>query len=182
MDQLRRKGGAPEYETSFVSAVQRSDHLSVTLDQKGRRRELTAAFVVGCDGAHSTVRHLLNLPFEGGEYEALFLLADVQTNEARPADELQLCPSEFGPVAIFPMSATRRRVVATVENAEGDTRSLELVQEILRQRAPIDIEARGLHWSSYFRIHHRQVAELRVGRMFIAGDAAHVHSPFGGKG
>jgi 2-polyprenyl-6-methoxyphenol hydroxylase-like FAD-dependent oxidoreductase len=182
VEHLGRIGGAVEYETSFVSAVQHDDYVSVTLDQKGQRLQSISAFVIGCDGAHSTVRHLLNLPFEGAEYDALFMLADVQTNETLPADELQLCPSEFGPVAIFPMSATRRRIVATIENAEGDAPSLDLVQKILSQRAPSGIEARALHWSSYFRIHHRQVAHLRVGRIFVAGDAAHIHSPFGGQG
>lgn len=182
VEQLQHKGGAVEYETSFVSAVQHDDHVSATLDQKGQRLLLNAAFVVGCDGAHSTVRHLLNLPFEGAEYDSLFMLADVETNETLPADELQLCPSEFGPAAIFPMSATRRRIVATIENAEGEAPTLDLVRQILRQRAPKEIEARGLFWSSFFRIHHRQVAQLRVGRMFIAGDAAHIHSPFGGQG
>jgi FAD binding domain len=132
--------------------------------------------------AHSTVRHRLNLPFEGAAYEATYLLADVQTNETLPADELQLCPNELGPVAIFPMSATRRRIVATIENKEGDAPSLDLVQKLLSQRAPNGIEARSLHWSSYFRIQHRQVAQLRVARIFIAGDAAHIHSPFGGQG
>jgi 2-polyprenyl-6-methoxyphenol hydroxylase-like FAD-dependent oxidoreductase len=57
---------------------------------------LTAAFVVGCDGAHSAVRHLLNLPFEGAAYDALFMLADIDTNDALPADELQLCPQRVG--------------------------------------------------------------------------------------
>ncbi len=181
-EQLQRRGGVVEYETSFVSAVEHQDLVSVTLEGKGQRQETTAAFVVGCDGAHSTVRHLLNLPFAGGEYDDLFMLADVQTNDTLRADELQLCPSEFGPLAIFPMSATRRRVVATIEHAEGDAPSLELVQKTLRQRAPTGIEASALHWSSYFRIHHRHVSELRVGRMFVAGDAAHIHSPFGGQG
>ena len=182
VEQLQRKGGAVEYETTFVSAAQQDDCVSVTVDRKGEPIKLTASFVVGCDGAHSTVRHLLNLPFEGAEYDDSFMLADIETNETLPADELQLCPSEFGPVAIFPMSATRRRIVATIENTEGDAPSLDLVRKILAQRAPSGIEARALHWSSYFRIHHRQVAQLRVGRIFIAGDAAHIHSPFGGQG
>jgi 2-polyprenyl-6-methoxyphenol hydroxylase-like FAD-dependent oxidoreductase len=181
-EELERKGGAVEYETWFVAAVQHDDCVTATLDHRGRRVEVTARFVVGCDGAHSAVRHLLNLPFEGAEYDGLFMLADVQTNEALPADELQLCPSEFGPVAIFPMSATRRRIVATLEHAEGDVPSLDLVRRILAQRAPMGIEAQALHWSSYFRIHHRHVGQLRVGRIFIAGDAAHIHSPFGGQG
>src|SRR5258707_9137276 len=80
------------------------------------------------------------------------------------------------------MSATRRRIVAIVDKTEGDAPSLDLVRSILAQRAPSGIEARALHWSSYFRIHHRQAAQMRVGRVFIAGDAAHVHSPFGGQG
>jgi hypothetical protein len=57
----------------------------------------------------------LNLSLEGGEYDSPFMLADVETNTSLPADELQLCPSDLGPVAIFPMSATRRRVVGAIE-------------------------------------------------------------------
>ena len=184
VDELRRKGGAVEYETSFVSAAQQDDHVKAILDRKGDRFELTASFIVGCDGAHSAVRHLLNLPFEGEQYDVLFMLADVETNDILPADELQLCPSEFGPLAIFPMSVTRRRIVATIENEEKEAEapSLDLVRRILAQRAPNGFEVHAMRWSSYFRVHHRQVAQMRVGRIFIAGDAAHIHSPFGGQG
>jgi len=179
---LRRKGGNVEYETTFVSAAQQDDCVSVTLNHKGEPNSLRAAFVVGCDGAHSKVRQTLNLPLEGGEYDAPFMLADIETCTTLPADELQLCPSEFGPLAIFPMSAARRRIVATIDHPEGDAPSLDLVRKILDQRAPAGIEARALHWSSYFHIHHRHVKRLRTGRIFLAGDAAHIHSPFGGQG
>jgi len=182
VEALRVRGGQVEYETSFASAEQEDGRVRATLEHHGQRFTVSAAFVVGCDGAHSAVRHLLNLPFEGAEYNDLFILADAETNDALPADQLQLCPSEFGPVAIFPMSATRRRIVATVERAESDAPSLEMVQRVVRQRGPAGFEVRRLLWSSYFRIHHRQVAQLRVGRMFVAGDAAHIHSPFGGQG
>jgi 2-polyprenyl-6-methoxyphenol hydroxylase-like FAD-dependent oxidoreductase len=181
-EDLRRKGGAVDYETTFVSATQSDDCVHATLDHKGERQEISSRYVVGCDGAHSAVRHLLNLQFEGAEYHASFMLADVETNETLPADEMQLCPHESGPIAIFPMSATRRRIVATIEKTENDAPALGLVRQILAFRGPSGIEARGLHWSSYFRIHHRQVAKLRVGRIFVAGDAAHIHSPFGGQG
>ncbi len=183
VEELRRRGGTVDYDTACVSAEQQADdYVSVTLDQKGKASKVTAGFVVGCDGAHSKIRHLLNLPFEGTEYSASFMLADVITNEALAADELQLCPHEAGALAIFPMSATRRRVVATIDDVDGDAPSLEVVREMLAERAPQGIEARSLVWSTYFRIHHRHVAQLRVGRMFIAGDAAHIHSPIGGQG
>lgn len=181
-EELQRKGGRVEYETTFISAEQENDGVNAIIDCKGERAKLHATFVIGCDGAHSAVRRTLKLPLEGGEYEDSFMLADIETNETLPANQMQLCPSEFGPVAIFPMNATRRRVVATIERPEGDAPPLDLVRKILVQRAPNGIEARGLHWSSYFRIHHRHTPQLRVGRIFIAGDAAHIHSPFGGQG
>ena len=182
VEQLQRAGGAVEYETRFVSADEQDDHVNVTMERNGEALKLRTSFVVGCDGAHSAVRHLLKLPFEGAEYSDTFILADLETDQSLPADQLQLCPSELGPVAIFPMSATRRRIVASVKITEGDAPSLDLVRRILAERAPSGLEARALHWSSYFRIHHRQVGHLRVGRFFIAGDAAHIHSPFGGQG
>jgi 2-polyprenyl-6-methoxyphenol hydroxylase-like FAD-dependent oxidoreductase len=180
--ELRRKGGAVEYETRFVSASQHADHVVVKLDHKGTSEEVTARFVVGCDGAHSDIRHLLDLSFEGAAYDASFMLADIETDEALPADEMQLCPSAAGPLAIFPMSATRRRMVATVDGPAGEAPSLNTVRQALVERGPGAIEVRGLRWSSYFRIHHRQVNALRVGRIFVAGDAAHIHSPMGGQG
>jgi 2-polyprenyl-6-methoxyphenol hydroxylase-like FAD-dependent oxidoreductase len=181
-DALQRKGGVIEYNTTCVSLEQATDHVRVTIQQNGQPVTVTATYVVGCDGAHSTVRHQVNLSFEGGAYEESFMLADVDTNDALPADELLLCPNADGPVAIFPISPTRRRVVAMVRNASVDrTPTLDDVREVLT-RAPAGLEALNVRWSAYFRIHHRRVEQMRVGRVFVAGDAAHIHSPFGGQG
>jgi 2-polyprenyl-6-methoxyphenol hydroxylase-like FAD-dependent oxidoreductase len=182
VQELRRQGGAVEYNTKFVSADQQEDGISATIDRNGELSKFTASFVVGCDGAHSQVRRGLKIELAGGDYDTPFMLADIETNGTLPADELQLCPNEHGPVAIFPISASRRRIVATIDYPEGAAPSLDLVRKTLSQRAPAGIEARSLHWSSYFRIHHRHAARLRAGRTFIAGDAAHIHSPFGGQG
>jgi 2-polyprenyl-6-methoxyphenol hydroxylase-like FAD-dependent oxidoreductase len=182
LEELERTGESVEYQTSFVSAETRADSVIVRVNCKGQETTLEALYVVGCDGAHSAVRQALALPFDGGEYEATFMLADIDTNETLPANQMQLCPNESGPVAIFPMSVSRRRIVGTVDHREDEAPSLELVQRMLRERGPDGLEARALHWSSYFQIHHRQTARLQAGRSFIAGDAAHIHSPFGGQG
>jgi len=182
VEELKRKGGAVEYETRFVGSVAKDDRVIATLEHDGESQQISAAYVIGCDGAHSAVRHAIGVSLEGGEYLDSFMLADIESNDALPVDELQLCPSEKGPVAVFPISATRRRIVATIEEQQGDAPSLELVRKVIGERAPEGLTAKALHWSSYFRIHHRHASKLREGRMFIAGDAAHIHSPFGGQG
>ena len=158
-EELRRRGGVVEYDTTFVSAEQQGDFVTATLDHKGESKKLTARFVVGCDGAHSRVREVMGLSLEGAEYPDSFMLADIEGNSTLPADELQLCPSESGPVAVFPMSATRRRIVAMIQEPEGDAPSLVFVQRVLAQRAPAGLNAQALHWSSYFRIHHRHATQ-----------------------
>ncbi len=182
LEALQSKGGAVEYGTTFVSLAQREDGVLAELERGGNHFSINARFVVGCDGAHSAVRKVLNLPFEGGDYDATFLLADLETNDALSGDEMQLCSHEDGPLAIFPMSNTRRRIVATIHSADGEAPSLNLVKALLADRAPEGIEAHELHWSSYFRVHHRHVAKAQSARVFLAGDAAHIHSPFGGQG
>jgi 2-polyprenyl-6-methoxyphenol hydroxylase-like FAD-dependent oxidoreductase len=180
--QLRSRGGDVEYETTLVSARDTGSEVEATVERSGSLAVVEAKYLVGCDGAHSTVRRILGLPFEGGDYAEQFMLADAITNDALRADEMQLCPSQDGPLAIFPMNPTRRRLVATVEHLEGDAPSLGLVNDLLKQRGPEGLSAESLIWSTYFRIHHRCVSQMRSGRIFVAGDAAHIHSPFGGQG
>ena len=88
LEKLRTRGGDVEYGIKFVTAEPQDGCVNVTADRNGERTSFTAFFVVGCDGAHSSVRHGLGLALEGGECHDSFMLADIETNEVLPGDEV----------------------------------------------------------------------------------------------
>lgn len=182
VEQLNARGAAVEYQTTLTSAGQTGDAVTAVVERDGVSETVRAAFLVGCDGAHSLVRRTLGLQFEGGDYPEQYMLADVHMTATLPPGEMQLCPSEAGPLAIFPITAERKRLVATIDDAEGDAPSLAQINDVLEQRGPDGFVAESIVWSSYFKIHHRCVSQMSDRRMFVAGDAAHIHSPFGGQG
>jgi 2-polyprenyl-6-methoxyphenol hydroxylase-like FAD-dependent oxidoreductase len=180
--ELRRSGGEVSYGTEALAVEQTEDAVKVQLRSGGEDRWLSAAHVVGTDGAHSAVRHALGLDFGGGSYAASFVLADIETTGDVPADEMQLCPHAAGALACFPMSASRRRIVAMVDAEPAGGPDLAFVQRLLDTRGLEALRATRLIWGSNFKIHHRQASSMRLGRVFLAGDAAHIHSPFGAQG
>jgi 2-polyprenyl-6-methoxyphenol hydroxylase-like FAD-dependent oxidoreductase len=167
----------------------------------GRREEVAADFLVGCDGAHSAVRHALGLGFAGKTIEQTFLLADLRAESPLPEDEFHVFASDEGLTALFPMGGGRHRLVADSPPAPGASGapaataataapaaydapapSLEECRAIVERRTGVELRLTDLAWSSYFHVNSRMVERLRVGRAFVAGDAAHIHSPAGGQG
>ena len=154
----------------------------------GREEEVETAWLVGCDGAHSTVRHGLGFAFQGVAQGDDWMLADVRLegDGTPPTDEIASFLHRDGPFIVFPMPAGRSRIVATAGKAvPGQSRpgpTLADVQAMADQRAESGFRVTDPVWLTHFRISERKVSDYAMGRVFLAGDAAHIHSPAGGQG
>ncbi|MEU4240388.1 FAD-dependent monooxygenase [Actinoplanes sp. NPDC026619] len=160
----------------------RQDDGGVTADLAGGDT-VRARYLVGADGMHSTVRELSGIGFRGDRYAQSFVLADVRMDWELPGAEVQLFFAPAGLVVVAPLPGGRHRIVATLDEAPEQPTAAD-VQALLDVRGPARSPARvrEIMWSSRFRVHHRLADHYRAGRIFLAGDAAHVHSPAGGQG
>jgi 2-polyprenyl-6-methoxyphenol hydroxylase-like FAD-dependent oxidoreductase len=140
-------------------------------------------YVVGADGMHSTVRERAGIGFTGDKYEQSFVLADLHMEWPLSREEVMLFFSPEGLVVVAPLPGGSFRIVATVDDAPEHP-TMSDVQQLLKTRGPGNGGARvqDIIWSSRFRVHHRIADHYRAGRILVAGDAAHVHSPAGGQG
>lgn len=179
-ERLAEAGGTVLRGHAFTVMHEDADGVTVTLDDGTRLR---GRFVVGADGMHSKVREIANIPFRGDSYSESFVLADVRLRGGTPTDEVILFFSPAGMVVVAPLPEGVHRIVATVENAPEQA-DAAWVQALLDargfERDPMNV--REVLWSSRFRVHHRIADRYLQGRVLLAGDAAHVHSPAGGQG
>jgi 2-polyprenyl-6-methoxyphenol hydroxylase-like FAD-dependent oxidoreductase len=144
---------------------------------------LRTRYVVGADGMHSLVRHAAGIGFAGESYEDSFVLADVDMEWEHGRDEVKLFFSPSGLLVVAPLPNGGFRLVGPLDGAPERPGVAEM-QALLDARGPVRGGARvtQVRWSSRFRLHHRVADAYRQGRMFLAGDAAHAHSPAGGQG
>jgi 2-polyprenyl-6-methoxyphenol hydroxylase-like FAD-dependent oxidoreductase len=178
-------GGVIEQRTELTGVCERGDAVDATLrDAEGRATEIRAGYVVGCDGAHSRVRHELGLAFEGQRYAQDFLLADVALDGAGNEDESHIFLRPDGrSLVCLPMGRHRWRVVMpNAGDRGGRPPAFEEIQQQVGQRAPWRITVSDPGWMACFRCHLRSTTAYRRGRVLLAGDAAHIHTPAGGQG
>ncbi|MET7847400.1 FAD-dependent monooxygenase [Streptomyces avermitilis] len=175
---LRALGGDVHRPHEVTSVVQDEDGVTLTTSTG---QTLRAGYVVGTDGMHSTVREAAGIGFTGNAYAESFVLADVVMDWAPGPSEVSLTFGTAGLTVVAPLPNDHYRVVATVDTAP-ESPDLAFVQQLLDERAPGQAKVTGLAWSSRFRVHHRVADRYRAGRVLLAGDAAHVHSPAGGQG
>ncbi len=182
---LADRGVTVERETTLEGFKETGDGVQLTIRQmSGPQESADTSWLLACDGAHSTVRHALGVEFSGNTLDSDFVLADVHVDGALPHDELSMFFSRDGLLAVFPIIGGRFRLVAEVTRGgePGHSPTLSEVQDLLDRRAAIPLRAHDLVWTSNFQINERKVEHYRHGRVFLAGDAAHVHSPAGGQG
>jgi len=182
---VARVGGAIEQGVELLGFSQDDAGVTATVrDRTGTERTITADFLVGCDGAHSRVRHELGLDFEGEAYPQEAWLADVKLDWGRRADEVHFfCRTDGRPLICFPMPGNCWRL-AMPAAGRGDRRvpTLEQVQQLVDERAPERVTVSDPAWLASFRTHRRSAGTYRRGRVLLAGDAIHIHSPAGGQG
>lgn len=189
-DQLKSYKADVERSCELVHITEKTDHIIAKVRKAGgSEEEIICKYLVACDGAHSTARREVKEPFEGGEYDETFQLADVKVEwgEHGAKNELFSFAGAKGNAAIFPMTKDRYRVftILTKEMSEEEVNSeptLEEVQERLDDILPWKLRISDPTWLANFKVRYRKVKNYRHNRVFLAGDAAHCHSPIGGQG
>lgn len=183
---LAELGVQVEWQTELKSFVDEGDHVHSVLQGPAGIEEVDSAWLAGCDGAHSVVRHELGLEFQGKMDMHRWFLLDADISGPAPDGDVLICWHDQGVLAMFHFEEDRWRVIAeqplTDPNAPREDPTLAEFQKLLDERGPEGLTLSNPGWRTEFRIHERKVDKYGVGRAFVCGDAAHVHSPAGGQG
>lgn len=183
---LQKNGHEVEWAKEMVEFEQTDQMGKVIVQaQNGEQEEIRADWVIAADGGSSPLRHALRMEFKGDTYENIFYVVDTDIEWEFEAKKLyaNLAKSSFA--AFFPIKGDKRyRIVGILpeefENEEDV--SFGDIKDTIKKTHQIKLEFGQTHWFSVYKVHHRCINNFRNGRVFFAGDSAHVHSPAGGQG
>lgn len=194
---LARNGGHVEYGATLVDFTESGDVIDARIqDACGESRIIRCRWLVGCDGARSTVRHRLDVAYEGDQYPQTFMLADVDVDWHLPRGRMYRfnVSGEGGEgstsLAALPVRGSARRYRLSMILLPDDaarhtlnaTPDFAEIERIMLPVLPKDTRLSSMRWSSVYRVSHRIAQSYARGRVFLAGDAAHIHPPVGGQG
>ncbi|WP_063765889.1 FAD-dependent monooxygenase [Streptomyces cellulosae] len=177
-------GGWVEWGTELLHLEQDEGGVKALMrDAVGTERREEFAYVVGADGASSRVRDLLGIPFEGATYPIPFVVADIHLDTSLDHDVTHYFCSDKGILVACGLPSGRWRVFTSgPPGLQRDQVDLATVQALVDERGPGGLTLRDPDWVSVFSVHARHAERTRSGRVFLVGDAAHIHSPAGGQG
>jgi 2-polyprenyl-6-methoxyphenol hydroxylase-like FAD-dependent oxidoreductase len=182
---LEAMGVRIERDTELVSLGQQMEGVTARLRRPdGSEETTTARYLAGCDGARSTVREALGIGFEGGTYRSVFYVADVRVTGLDTPHEGHVSLENGDFVLFLPYGDDgRARLIGAIAD-ERSERAESLTFEDVRQDAikRLGVTVQEVTWFSTYRVHHRVAETFRRERIFLLGDAGHVHSPAGGQG
>jgi 2-polyprenyl-6-methoxyphenol hydroxylase-like FAD-dependent oxidoreductase len=182
-EHLQRHGVEIERGVELVGLDAHADRVDCRLRHRdGREEAVQASYVSGCDGAHSTVREQAGIGFAGRPYPQTFLLADLEVDGLEPG-AIHSYLTDAGLLFFFPLGkpATWRVLGIRPPGNTGEV-TLAEVQSLVDDTTADRLRLRDPVWMTDFRLHVRGAERYRSGRVFVAGDAAHIHSPAGGQG
>ncbi|SAL84626.1 monooxygenase FAD-binding protein [Caballeronia arvi] len=194
---LVRNGGHVEYGATLVDFTESGDAIDAHIqDACGESRTVRCRWLVGCDGARSTVRRHLNMAYEGDQYPQTFMLADLDVDWDLPRGRMYrfnvtgVGDAGSTTLAALPVRGSARRyrlsMVLLPDDAArhtlNSTPDFDEVQRIMLPILPKGTRLSSMRWSSVYRVSHRIAQHYSQGRVFLAGDAAHIHPPVGGQG
>jgi 2-polyprenyl-6-methoxyphenol hydroxylase-like FAD-dependent oxidoreductase len=188
IEALREREVEIERGTAFISFTQDRDRVISQIQRADGAEDLVESrYLVSCEGAHSIIRKQAGISFEGKTYPLAFFMADVALDWEAPHDQISVWLNEDGMFSAMPLPGDRRwRLFVEVgQQADaGETEvTLDLVRRLMAERTGDHVtQASDPRWLSEFRISCRMVDRFSDGRVFLAGDAAHIHSPTGGQG
>jgi 2-polyprenyl-6-methoxyphenol hydroxylase-like FAD-dependent oxidoreductase len=184
---IRAHGQDVRWQTTLTDFSQDEAGVAGTIiDANGEEQMVQGQYLVACDGSKSSVRHGLGLTFQGSTLERLFYVADVQLKWDYPHDMLTACLARDRSTAFFPMPGEDRyRIVGVfpedADKTEGEIPYDEIEKQILED-TELELDIYEVNWFSTYKVHSRRVNRFSIGRCFVAGDAAHIHSPAGAQG
>jgi len=182
-EKLRALGVAIDFNTELIGFTQSAECVTANLRRNDVEETVEAQFMVGCDGANSTVRKNLGLGFPGGTYEQVFFVADVEAAGACINQDINLCLNATEFCAIFPIRTSGlQRLIGIVPDPLVSVEPLTFEHLQGHIEEVFGVQIHQVNWFSRYRVHHRVAEAFRRGRVYICGDAGHVHSPAGGQG